>query len=79
MQYQQNYNKNIGSIILTGGSATTKGILPLATNHFSVDVSLSDPFAKVESPAFFENVLKEIGPEFAVAIGLALRQLQERG
>lgn len=78
MQYQQKYNKNIGSIILTGGGATMKGILPFAKKHFSVEVSLSDPFAKVESPAFFEKVLKEIGPEFAVAIGLALRQLQER-
>jgi len=79
MQYQKKHNKNISNVILTGGGATLKGILPLAKNHFEVEVSMSNPFTKVESPAFFEKVLKEIGPEFAVAVGLALRQLQEEG
>ena len=77
LQYQQKNNKNIGSVILTGGGATVKGILPLAKGHFNVGVSLSDPFSKVETPAFFENILKEVGPGFAVAVGLALRKLQE--
>ncbi|MEK7589847.1 MAG: type IV pilus assembly protein PilM [Patescibacteria group bacterium] len=77
LQYQQKYNKNIGNIILTGGGATMKGIIPFAKTHFDVEVSLSNPFSKVESPAFFENVLKEVGPGFAVAVGLALRRLQE--
>lgn len=79
LQYQQKHNKNIDKVVLTGGGATMKGLLPLAGNHFDADVSLSNPFAKVESPAFFENVLKEVGPEFAVAVGLALRKLQEEG
>lgn len=77
LQYQQKHNKNIGNVILTGGGATMKGILPLAKKHFEVEVSLGNPFSKVESPAFFENVLKDVGPEFAVAVGLALRKLQE--
>lgn len=77
LQYQQKNNKNIGSIILTGGGAAIKDLLPLAKRHLETDVLLSDPFSKIDSPAFFENVLKEIGPEFAVAVGLALRKLQE--
>ena len=52
LQYQQKYNKNIGNIILTGGGATMKGIIPFAKTHFDVEVSLSNPFSKVESPAF---------------------------
>lgn len=79
LQYQQKHNKNIGSVVLTGGSATMKGILAFAKTHFDVDVSISNPFSKVESPAFFEDVLKEVGPSFAVAVGLALRKLQEEG
>jgi type IV pilus assembly protein PilM len=79
LEYQQKHNKNIGDVILTGGGATMKGLLTLAKNHFDADISLSDPFSKVESPAFFEKVLKEVGPEFAVAVGLALRKLQEEG
>lgn len=77
LQYQQKYNKNIGSVILTGGGATMKGLLSFAKNSFDADVFLSNPFSKVESPAFFEDVLKEVGPGFAVAVGLALRKLQE--
>jgi len=42
-----------------------------------VPVVMADPFSKVEFPAFLENVLKEAGPSFAVAIGLALRRLQD--
>ena len=77
LQYQKKNNKNIGRVILTGGGAVTKGLLPLAKKHLETDVLLSNPFSKIDSPAFFENVLKEIGPEFAVAVGLALRKLQE--
>lgn len=76
-QYQQKYNKNIGKVILTGGGATLNGILDIAKAQLETEVVLSNPFSKVETPAFFEKVLKEVGPEFAVAIGLALRKLQE--
>lgn len=77
VQYQKKYNKNIGTVILTGGGATIKGLLPIAEKYFETNVILSNPFSKIVAPAFFEDVLKEVGPEFAVAIGLALRRLQE--
>lgn len=77
LQYQQKNNRNVSKVVLIGGGATMKGLLPFAESHFDVEVSLSDPFSKIESPAFFENVLKEVGPGFTVAIGLALRKLQE--
>ena len=75
--YQRRHNTNISQIILTGGGSTIKGALPLAEKKFDMEVTLGDPFAKVGSPAFLEEVLKEAGPEFAVAVGLALRKLQE--
>ena len=31
----------------------------------------------VVAPAFLEKVLRDTGPEFAVAVGIALRRLQE--
>ena len=62
--------------MLTGGGATLKGLLPLAQKKFEREVLLADPFKKTRSPAFLEEVLKEAGPEFAVAVGLALRKLQ---
>jgi type IV pilus assembly protein PilM len=77
LQYEKKYNKNIGQTILTGGGAALKGLLSIAENNLKTSVVLGDPFSKTQSPAFLEDVLKEVGPEFAVAIGLALRKLQE--
>ena len=33
--------------------------------------------ALVEAPAFLDETLKAVGPEFAVALGVAFRKLQE--
>ena len=76
-QYERDTQKKISSIVLTGGGGVTKDLAEYARTFFSVDVHIADPFGKVESPAFMQPVLKEIGPEFAVAVGLALRKLEE--
>ncbi len=75
--YYKKYNKKISKIILTGGGALLKGIKEKAQSSFETPVEISDPFSKVEYPAFLEEVLKTAGPEFTVAIGLAIRKLQE--
>ncbi len=65
----------IEKIILTGGGALLKGLLPYTKDMLSSPVVLADPFAKVAYPAFLEDTLKEAGPSFAVAVGAALRGL----
>ena len=75
--YERKYNKNISKIILTGGGSLLKGLLDLARARFQTEVVLGDPFSKTTAPAFLEPVLRTAGPEFAVAIGIALRKLQE--
>jgi type IV pilus assembly protein PilM len=74
--YEKKYNKAISKVILTGAGSMLPGFVELAGDHFQADVVLADPFAKLETPAFLEGVLAKIGPEFSVAIGLALRKLQ---
>jgi type IV pilus assembly protein PilM len=77
MQYQQKHNVSVDSVILTGGGALLKGLLPLAQKRINATIALGDPFAKVVAPAFLEPMLESAGPEFAVAVGLALRKIQE--
>ena len=77
LNYQRKYNKNVSRVILTGGGAIMKGVVDLARKHLESEVLLGDPFAKVDSPAFLDDVLREAGPEFTVALGLALRKLHE--
>jgi len=77
LNYQKKTERNVSKIFLTGGGVLLKGLKEKAESSFNIPVVLADPFSKVEYPAFLENVLKQAGPSFAVAIGLALRRLQD--
>lgn len=77
LNYQKKTERNISKIFLTGGGVLLKGLKEKAESSFNVPVVMADPFSKVEFPAFLENTLKQAGPSFAVAIGLALRRLQD--
>lgn len=76
INYQKRYNKTVSKIVLTGGGVLLKGLPAIATKNFEAEVVLGDPFAKVDAPAFLGSTLKENGPEFAVAIGLALKAMR---
>lgn len=78
-QYETANQKPVSLIILTGGGGVTKDLAAFSRSFFSTEVRIADPFAKTEAPAFMRPVLQEIGPEFAVAVGLALRKLEELG
>ena len=75
LDYQKKHNKIITKVILSGGGALLEGLLDLAKENFRTEVFIGDPFSRLETPAFMENTLKKTGPEFAVAIGLALEAL----
>ena len=75
--YEKKYGKKISKIFLSGGGVLLKGFKERAEISFKTPIVIADPFSKVEYPAFLENVLKSAGPEFAVALGLAIRKLQE--
>jgi type IV pilus assembly protein PilM len=77
LSFEKKYNKAVSKVILIGGGAALKGLADLAKNNFKTEVVAGNPFNKVATPAFLEKVLRETGPEFAVAVGLALRKLQE--
>ena len=77
IQYETEHKKSVTSVIFTGGGGVTKELGAYAKSTFSIDVRVADPFMKTEAPAFMRSVLEGIGPEFAVAVGLALRKLEE--
>jgi type IV pilus assembly protein PilM len=76
LAYEKKYNTTISKIILSGGGSMLGGLVESASAMFNRDVVRSNPFTKVEAPAFLDPILTNIGPEFAIAIGLALRSLQ---
>lgn len=76
LSYEKKHGKTISKVIFTGGGAMLKGLKEVATNNFKAEVEVGNPFSKVVTPEFLQKVLESIGPEFGVAVGLALRKLQ---
>lgn len=73
--FEKKYNNKISKVVFIGGGSLLNGLLDLAKQSFKTEVSYSNAFSRLESPAFLESKLKNSGPEFAIAIGLALRKL----
>jgi len=75
--YQAKHSKSIERGILVGGGSSMKGFAELAQANLEMPIETGDPFSKVEAPAFLAEVLKKNGPEFAAALGIAIRRIQE--
>ena len=74
--YEKKYGRTISKVIFTGGGSLLKGLNEMAANNFRAEIEVGHPFSKVGAPEFLSKVLDTMGPEFAVALGLALRQLK---
>lgn len=74
--YQRKNAQTVTRTIITGGGALLKGLIDFSVKKMGMEVGLADPFSKTEYPAFLEGALKEAGPNFSIALGLALRELQ---
>lgn len=76
LSYEKNYNRTVSKVILSGGGSLLKGLKEMAADNFHAEIEVGHPFTKVGAPVFLGKVLEATGPEFAVALGLALRKLQ---
>lgn len=75
-EFEKDYKKPIGKIILVGGGSMLKGFKEQIQAKTSIETFHADPFAKVISPDFLEEALEEIGAAFAVSLGLALQNFK---
>lgn len=73
--YSRKSGKPIKKIIISGGSANMKGLLEKFSEYFKIETKIGNPFLHINHPALLEETLKEIGPSFAIAVGLAMREL----
>lgn len=74
--FYQEEGKEIKTYIIAGGSAFLPGLKEYFSEHLKKAVKIANPFAKMLYPSILEGVLKEIGPEFPVAVGMALKGLE---
>jgi len=74
--YFQKNGTRVVKFILTGGTAKLPGLVEYFVEKFGREVRIGDPFRGIECPPVLTPILKEIGPSFAVAVGLAMRELR---
>ena len=72
--YQQENNKKIEKIILSGGGAHLSNIAGYLSATMDMNVVIGDPWARVVYPLDIKSVLDEMGSRMAIAVGLALRE-----
>ena len=76
LTYQRKAGKAVSKIVLVGGGAQMKDVANVTRQYFDAPIIQGQPFDRVQAPAFIGDVLKDAGPSFASAVGLALRALE---
>ncbi len=77
LSYEKERGKVVDKVVLMGGGAQMKGMVEAVQEVVNIPVDISHPFNRVQTPEMFRDRLEEIGPEFAVALGAALKQFQQ--
>lgn len=73
---QMGQQKILDKVVLTGGGALLGNFLDrYLTNALNLRAYVGDPWARIVYPEELRPVLTEIGPRFAVALGLAMRDI----
>lgn len=74
--FYQDKGKEVGKIILTGGTAWMPGLKEYFSNNLQKEIVILNPFINVNYPSILKNTLERKGPFFSIATGLALRGLE---
>ncbi len=69
-------SKRVEKIIITGGSAHLPRLPQYLSQVLNMNVYVGDPWARVIYPEDLRPVLDEVGPRLAVAVGLAMRDIE---
>lgn len=72
--FEKAYNEKIEQLILAGGGANLLGAAEYFQEALGIPVTKANPFSRLVYPPQIEPFVNELGPEFSVAIGLALKQ-----
>ena len=69
-------SERIGKIVLSGGASKLSGLSDFLSSSWGIPVELARPFAAldVDAARFPAEELERLGPDFAVAVGLAIRR-----
>jgi len=72
--YEKDYKGKAERVILAGGGANLKGIEDYVAREFQLPAIKVDPLQRITYPASLAPVVKDIGAQFAVSFGLAIKE-----
>jgi type IV pilus assembly protein PilM len=72
--YEEQFGKAVNRVVLTGGTSRLPLLAEYIKNYMQVEVIFGNPWSKVSYQPSFSDKLNQIAPEFAVAVGLAMRE-----
>ncbi len=76
LEFERDYNRPVSKIVLIGGGSLLPGLKERIEFLHNIETVYADPFSHTIYPDFLEEVLKKAGPEFSVALGLALQKFE---
>lgn len=69
-------SKTPKKIIIAGGSALLPGLADYFSKVMGIEVEIANPFIDLFCPPILNDILKEMGPRYAVAVGTAIRGVE---
>ncbi len=74
--YYNTEGQRIKKVVLAGGSALMPGLKEYVAYELKKEVQVANPFASIAHEAVLGESLTEMGPSFAIAVGLCLKGLE---
>ena len=71
--FEQQKVGTVRKIVLSGGSSKLSGLREYFEKQFGKQTELIAPFQSLLYPPLLEDTIKDMGPSYAVAVGMALR------
>ncbi|MDO8743186.1 MAG: type IV pilus assembly protein PilM [Candidatus Azambacteria bacterium] len=75
--YFSKTKKKIEKLIVYGGASKMPGFVEYLNDRLKMDAVVGNPFSRVAYPDKLKPMINEIGHEFTVAVGLALKSTQQ--
>jgi len=71
--FYQTEGREVQKFILAGGVSIMPGLREYFEDFLKKETEIANPFSNVFYPAILEKTLQEMGPAYAIAVGMALR------
>lgn len=74
--YNMSNTNQIEKIVLSGGSSLLPNLASYLSDKLNIQVIIGDPFNRIIYSEEIKPIIHEVGPSLAVAVGLALRDIE---